>query len=154
MKNTIIKISVTIFVCLAFMFSAFVTLAETTKGKTITVEVSVDSSLLPDNASEWPLYVYAAKPNTRLPLSSFKGKLSDLPLKVTLDESMFLLPHLTIKDADEVVVVAKASKNKDPHKKSAEDLIVFSEVLSFKADNSLAIKLNINQKDRSVKNSD
>jgi len=116
--------------------------------KTIEVQVNIDESLVPDNAGNWPLYVYAARPNTRMPLSSFKGKFSDLPIKITLDETMYLLPELTLKDAEEVVVVAKVSKSLDPHKKSPEDLIGFSEVLSFKGTNSHQIELEIDQRDK------
>ena len=150
-RYVVTKIGFALLVGMAFMLSAFITLADSSSPKSIEVEVSVDASLLPINAEQWPLYVYAARPNTRLPLSSFKGKLSDLPLTVTLDESMFLLPELTLKDAEEVVVVAKASKNKDPHKKSPQDLIVFSDIVSFSDDNALTVKLEINQRDDSVK---
>ncbi|WP_281556829.1 hypothetical protein [Thalassomonas sp. RHCl1] len=108
--------------------------------RTITVQVNIAQNLLPDDAENWTLYVYAAKPNTRLPLANFKGKLSQLPGEVLLDESMYLLPHLTLRQAEEVVIVAKASKSKNPHKKSAEDIIGYSGALSF----SLADKLEAN----------
>ncbi len=116
--------------------------------KIITVSVSVDKSLAQSAEPNWPLYVYAARPNTRLPLSTFKGKFSDLPLTLTLDETMYLLPELTLKDATEVVVVAKVSKNLDPHKKTNNDLIGFSSVLSFSNGNQQAIDLKIDQKDK------
>lgn len=120
--------------------------------KSIEVKVDVSKSLIPENADNWPLYVYAARPNTRMPLSSFKGKFSDLPINITLNESMYLLPELTLKDAEEVVVVAKVSKSLDPHKKSAEDLIGFSEVLSFKDSKTHQIVLTIDQNDRQHSN--
>lgn len=120
--------------------------------KSIEVNVDVSKSLIPENAENWPLYVYAARPNTRMPLSSFKGKFSDLPLKIALNESMYLLPELTLKDAEEVIVVAKVSKSLDPHKKSTEDLIGFSGILSFKDSKTHKIVLTIDQNDQQQSN--
>jgi len=104
---------------------------EAAPARKINVDVSVAAELMPDDAEQWILYVYAARPDTRLPLSNYKGKLSELPKQVTLTESMYLLPHLTLKQAEEVVVIAKATKSKNPHQKSAEDLIGYSAKLSF-----------------------
>lgn len=100
--------------------------------KAITVNIAIDENLVPNNANDWSLYVYAALPNTRTPLSFHKTTLDKLPLEITLDESMFLLPTHTIKDVNEVVVVAKASKSEDAHKKSDADLIGISKNISFK----------------------
>jgi len=104
---------------------------ESAPARKINVDVSVAAELMPEDAEQWILYVYAARPDTRLPLSNFKGKLSELPKQVTLTESMYLLPHLTLKQAEEVVVIAKATKSKNPHQKSPEDLIGYSAKLSF-----------------------
>lgn|GEM_PF-1213997 len=150
MRYTVLRIGFACLVCLAFLLSAFATLADGSSSKKIFVSVSVDPAILPDNSADWPLYVYAAKPNTRLPLSSFKAKLGDLPLEVTLDESMYLLPHLTLKDADQVVIVAKASKSQDPHKKSPEDLIEISPVVNFEKSAHLSLILQIKHTDSSV----
>ena len=105
--------------------------ATETPMRKIDVDVSIAADLMPDDAELWTLYVYAARPDTRLPLSNFKGKLNDLPKHITLTQSMYLLPHLTLKQADEVVIVAKATKSKNPHQKSAEDLIGYSSKVSF-----------------------
>lgn len=142
MKRVLIVLSLA--AALGFPFLAY-TLGN--ESKLITVSVDIEKSLVPENADNWPLYIYAARPNTRLPLSSFKGKFSDLPITVTLDESMYLLPELTLKDAEEVIVVAKISKNLDPHKKSAQDLIGFSQVVSFKQGLKQKLSLTINQND-------
>ncbi|WDE13518.1 hypothetical protein [Thalassomonas haliotis] len=115
--------------------------------RAIQVQVDIAENLLPKDAEIWTLYVYAAKPDTRLPLANFKGKLSRLPGEVLLDESMYLLPHLTLKQAEEVVIVAKASKSKNPHQKSADDIIGYSGLLSFSSADQLKAKVVIDQHD-------
>ncbi|WDE00762.1 hypothetical protein [Thalassomonas actiniarum] len=115
--------------------------------RAITVQVNIAQHLLPEDADNWTLYVYAAQPNTRLPLANFKGKLSQLPGEVILDESMYLLPHLTLRQAEEVVIVAKASKSKNPHKKSAEDVIGYSGALNFSLADKLEASVTIDQND-------
>ncbi|WDE09170.1 hypothetical protein SG34_030875 [Thalassomonas viridans] len=121
---------------------------EAKKGhRTIAVQVKMAQNLTPVDAELWTLYVYAAKPNTRLPLANFKGKLSQLPTEVLLDESMYLLPHLTLKHTEEVVIVAKASKSKNPHQKSNEDLIGYSGPLSFSSGDKLATSIVIDRHD-------
>ena len=63
----------------------------------VIVDVQIDKAIMPADAENWTLYVYAAKPTTRLPLANYKGKLSELPKKITLTESMYLLPEQTLR---------------------------------------------------------
>lgn len=107
--------------------------AEAHNERKITVEVKIAEDFVPKNIEEWTLYVYAAMPNSRVPLANFKGKLSELPKKVELLESMYLLPHMTLQQADKVVVIAKATTSTDPHKKLAEDIIGYSKPINFSA---------------------
>jgi hypothetical protein len=116
--------------------------------KAITVIVTIDENLIPTNASEWVLYVYAARPNTRIPLSSHKTTLDKLPLEITLDESMFILPAHTMKDVSEVVVIAKASKGEYTHKRNTEDLIGYSKPVSFESGPKQSINVEINENDK------
>ena len=120
----------------------------TDQERMITVDVSIDKNMLPDDAEKWTLYVYAAKPNTRLPLSNFKGKLSQLPMKVELKQNMYLLPHLTLKQAEDVVIVAKATKHKNPHNKDGTDIMGFSPAISFENANKLKAQVTIDQMDK------
>ncbi|TQV88741.1 c-type cytochrome biogenesis protein CcmI/CycH [Aliikangiella coralliicola] len=115
--------------------------------KSLEITVSVKKELMTKSKKDWSLYVYAARPNTRLPLSSFKAKLGDLPMKITLDESMYLLPDLTLKNAQEVIVIAKASESSDPHHKSPNNLIGKSKVLSFSDSQNLSLSIVIDRKD-------
>jgi hypothetical protein len=116
----------------------------------ITVQVSVQADLRPNDAEEWVLYVYASKPGERLPLANFKGKLSQLPSEIVLHQSMYLLPHLTLQQAESVVIVAKATKSKNPHQKSADDIIGYSVPVNFKSGSHQAISMSIDQHDKTI----
>jgi len=135
--------------CLLLPLFAFAAQADESQKdrRTIAVQVKMAPNLAPSDADKWTLYVYAAKPNTRLPLSNFKGKLSQLPAEVLLDESMYLLPHLTLRQAEEVVIIAKASKSKNPHQKSSDDLIGYSGPISFSSGDQLTTNIIIDQHD-------
>lgn len=116
----------------------------------ISVKVELDKTLVPDNSHEWILYVYATKPGARLPLANYKGKLSELPSEIVLLESMYLLPHLTLKQAEQVVIVAKATKSKNPHQKSAEDLIGYSQPITFTSGAHQHVSMAIDQHDKAI----
>ena len=82
-------------------------------------------------SQDWPVYVYAAVPGTKLPLSSYQTKISKLPLTVTLTEEMYLLPTHTMAGHDQLVVVAKISSSGNPHQAGPEDLSGGSDALDF-----------------------
>lgn len=107
----------------------------------ISVAVDILPEMLPADAQDWTVYIYAAKPGSRLPLAALKTKLGKLPISVVLKQSMFLLPTHTLKDFQQVVVSVTASENADPHKHSAKDLIGQSRVLSF--ENTFALDTNV-----------
>jgi hypothetical protein len=116
----------------------------------VTVQVSIQDALIPKDVDEWVLYVYASQPGTRLPLANFKGRLSDLPREVVLHQSMYLLPHLTLQQAESVVIIAKASKSKNPHQKSSQDIIGYSTAVSFKSGPEQMVSMIIDQHDKTV----
>ncbi|KXJ50769.1 MAG: hypothetical protein AXW17_10010 [Colwellia sp. Phe_37] len=119
--------------------------------RSVTVQVDIKQSLMPDDAEQWVLYVYASKPGERMPLANFKGKLSQLPSEIVLHQSMYLLPHLTLQQAENVVIVAKATKSKNPHQKSADDVIGYSVPVSFTSGPHQFISMSIDQHDKTVK---
>lgn len=118
--------------------------------RSVTVQVDVKQSLMPNDAEQWVLYVYASKPGERLPLANFKGKLSQLPSEIILHQSMYLLPHLTLQQAENVVIIAKATKSKNPHQKSADDIIGYSVPVSFTSSPHQTISVSIDQHDKTV----
>jgi len=80
-------------------------------------------------SKDWPVYIYAAVPGTKLPLSSYKTTVSQLPLSVDLTEDMYLLPTHTMAEQEKLIVVLKLSSSGDPHQPGPEDLQVKSRVL-------------------------
>ena len=61
-----------------------------------------------------------------MPLAAFKTTVSELPLEVTLDDSMAMMPQMKLSMFDEVVVNARVSKSGQPTA-SAGDLTSASE---------------------------
>lgn len=113
----------------------------------ISVSIDIDKSLIPKNAEQWTLYIYATKIGERLPLALAKTKLNKLPMTTIINESMYLLPHLTLKQTEEVVIVAKATKSDNPHQKSADDIIGYSAKVSFASGNKQKAVVTINKRD-------
>lgn len=116
----------------------------------ITVQVNIAPELMPNDADDWVLYVYASKPGARLPLANFKGKLSQLPSEIVLHQSMYLLPHLTLQQAENVVIVAKATKSKNPHQKSPDDIIGYSTPVNFQSGPHQSVTMSIDQHDKAL----
>ncbi len=116
----------------------------------VTVQVNISPELMPNDADDWVLYVYASKPGARLPLANFKGKLSQLPSEVVLHQSMYLLPHLTLQQAENVVIVAKATKSKNPHQKSSDDIIGYSTPVNFATGPHQSVTMSIDQHDKAL----
>lgn len=116
----------------------------------IIVKVDIQEDLIPSDAEQWVLYVYASKPGARLPLANFKGKLSQLPSEIVLHQSMYLLPHLTLQQAEHVVIIAKATKSKNPHQKSSADIIGYSSAVSFSSGPEQNVSMTIDQHDKTV----
>lgn len=104
---------------LVLLFSAWQVQAE--EMRRIEVQVSVDKAVQSGMKPEWPVYIYAAAPGSRIPLASTKLNVSDLPATVLLTEEMYVLPQFTLKGISQVELVAKVSTTGDPHKKGPED---------------------------------
>lgn len=80
-------------------------------GRSIRVSVDLDPALASGVAPEDILFVYArAAQGPRMPLAITRVTASELPLTVTLDESMAMMPNLTLATFDQVTVEARISK--------------------------------------------
>jgi len=88
----------------------------------IKVKVSLADELKAEAHPKWPVYIYAAAPGSRVPLASFRTEVDQLPMVVTLDETMYVLPQFTLKGAEKVELVAKISAAGDPHKTGPQDM--------------------------------
>ena len=113
----------------------------------ITVDVAIEQTLMPKDAKDWILYIYASQPDARVPLALAKTTLDKLPMTTTLNESMYLLPHLTLKQAEDIVIIAKATKSDNPHRKSKEDMIGYSQSVSFASGSHQTTQVTINNQD-------
>ncbi|MDK2598280.1 c-type cytochrome biogenesis protein CcmI [Pseudoalteromonas obscura] len=84
--------------------------ASDANGPELSVRVHLDDKLkaqLPDNAT---LFVFAKAANgPRMPLAVQKLTVFNLPLDVTLNDSMAMLPDLKLSNFDEVVITARIS---------------------------------------------
>ncbi len=80
--------------------------------KALTVTVSLDASLKNQAAPEDTLFVFArAAQGPRMPLAIVRKQVKDLPLTVTLDDSMAMTPAATLSKFPQVVVGARVSKS-------------------------------------------
>ncbi|MDH3715266.1 MAG: c-type cytochrome biogenesis protein CcmI [Gammaproteobacteria bacterium] len=81
-------------------------------GKSIRVSVDLDPALASQVAPGDTLFVYArATEGPRMPLAITRVTASDLPLTVTLDESMAMMPNMTLANFEQVTVEARISKS-------------------------------------------
>ena len=116
-----------------------VTVTHADSGRVIHVKLSLDDGAA--FSQDWPVYVYASAPGSKLPLSSARLKLSELPTTVVLTEAMYVLPTLTMKDQQALVVTAKVSSNEDVHKTGPEDSYSQSLVLQVDGPSRRAVEL-------------
>jgi hypothetical protein len=106
-----------------------VSLSYANSGRVIQVNLSVQEGVT--FSQDWPVFVYVSAPGSKLPLSSTRVKLSELPATVVLTEAMYVLPGMTMKGHQELVVTAKVSSSSDVHEKGPEDSYSLSPVLQF-----------------------
>lgn len=116
-----------------------VTVTHADSGRVIHVKLSLEDGA--KFSQDWPVFVYASAPGSKLPLSSTQLKLSELPTTVVLTETMYVLPALTMKGHNALVVTAKVSSNEDVHKTGPEDSYSQSPVLQFDGPSRRAVEL-------------
>ena len=81
-------------------------------GKSVTGTVSLAPGLAVQAAPDDTVFVFArAVGGGRMPLAVQRAKVSDLPLKFKLDDSMAMTPAATLSSAAEVIVGARISKS-------------------------------------------
>jgi len=81
-------------------------------GSTITVNVSLAAYLLEKTSPTDTLFIFAKPPSgPPMPLAVVKQQVSDLPITVTLDDSMAMIPTQKISNFNHVLVSARISKS-------------------------------------------
>lgn len=103
--------------------------------------VSIDKAMLEKASANDTVFIFAkAKSGPPMPLAAYKTTVSALPLEVTLDDSMAMMPQMKLSLFDEVVVNARVSKSGQPSAMPG-DLTSKSELV--KLDGTVGIELTI-----------
>ena len=86
--------------------------AEKTAITQLTVNVSIDESLLKNVAKNDTVFIFArALKGPPMPLAVVRKQVKDLPVEVTLDDTMAMMPNMKISSFEKVHVVARISKS-------------------------------------------
>ena len=80
-------------------------------GTAIDVHVNLASTLLDKTNPEDTVFIFArASEGPRMPLAIVRKQVKDLPVKVTLDDSMAMTPGMTLSKFKQVIIGARVSK--------------------------------------------
>jgi len=110
-------------------------------GPGLTVNVILADRLAAGLDGSETLFVFArAAQGPPMPLAVTRGHVSDLPLTVTLDDSMAMAPGMKLSNFDLVVVGARISMNGAPTASSG-DLQGFSEPVATTGDNAVNVAI-------------
>jgi cytochrome c-type biogenesis protein CcmH len=108
----------------------------------VTVEVSLASELKPSASPSDTLFIYAqALTGPKMPLAIVRKQVSDLPVKVTLDDSTAMMPAMKLSNFGEVKLLARISKSGQAVKQ-AGDLIGTVENAAVSGANGYKIIIN------------
>jgi len=79
-------------------------------GHAITVTVALDPALAAQTAPESTVFIFArAVQGPRMPLAIMRQQVKDLPVTVTLDDSLAMSPAMTLSKFDQVTIGARVS---------------------------------------------
>jgi len=89
--------------------------------QSIQVKVALSSEFLAKVDPNTTLFIYArASEGPPMPLAVHKGLAKDLPITVTLDDSMAMMPQMTLSSFPKVIVGARLSSNGQPQGQSGD----------------------------------
>lgn len=87
----------------------------------ISVAVDLSADFKEKVSADDVVFIYAkAMSGPPMPLAAVKHKVSDLPVKVQLDDSMAMMPNLVLSSFDKFIVGARVSKSGSPIGKSGD----------------------------------
>ncbi len=89
--------------------------------QSIQVKVALSSEFLTNVDPNTTLFIYArASEGPPMPLAVHKGLAKDLPVTVTLDDSMAMVPQMTLSSFPKVIIGARLSSNGQPQGQSGD----------------------------------
>lgn len=117
--------------------------AAATSGPRLTIEVDIAPELAARLASTDVLYVFArAAEGPRMPLALQRLPGAKFPLTVTLDDSMAMMPSMTLSSAPQVVVGARVSKTGVANAQSGDLEIISAPLAPATQDGPLRLVIN------------
>ncbi|MES9970405.1 MAG: c-type cytochrome biogenesis protein CcmI [Candidatus Thiodiazotropha sp.] len=97
------------------------TAAAAASGKSLKVEISLSPEMQDKAKPNDLLFIYAkATSGPPMPLAAVRKKVSDLPLSISLDDSMAMLPQMTLSKFPKVSVGARISLSGSPTAQSGD----------------------------------
>ena len=105
------------------------------------VKVSIDQSMLKKVSMDDTVFIFAKAENgPPMPLAVVRKQVKDLPLQVTLDDSMAMLPNMKLSSFEKVTVTARVSKSGKPLLQKGD---LYSQEKSIKLPNTGSINIKI-----------
>ena len=94
---------------------------KTTAATSLKVKVSIDQSMLKNVSMDDIVFIFAkAISGPPMPLAVVRKQVKDLPLQVTLDDSMAMIPTMKISGFEKVNIIARVSKTGTPKAQSGD----------------------------------
>ena len=117
------------------------TAAEKKSITSLNVSVSIDKKLLKHVSANDTVFIFAKAVNgPPMPLAVVRKQVKDLPLEVVLDDSMAMVPSMTLSSFDQVQISARVSKSGQPRAQSGD---IQSEAQIVKSNKKETINLTI-----------
>ncbi len=108
----------------------------------IDVQVSMDDAIKAQVNSQDTLFIYAkALTGPPMPLAIVRKQVADLPIAVTLDDTMAMMPNMKISSFDQVKVMARISKSGTAMQQKG-DFVGELELLELAGKTSVVIVIN------------
>lgn len=127
----------------SFNVAAKAAAEEPTPSVAIKAWVSLDDAVASKVQPQDTVFIFAkAASGPPMPLAAFKTTVADLPMEVTLDDSLAMMPQMKLSAFEQVVVSARISKSGQPMA-SAGDLS--SDEQPVTVDGTVAVNLSINK---------
>lgn len=115
----------------------------TASGVALKVTVSLDAALQDKASPEDTVFIFArAVAGPPMPLAAVRKQVSDLPVTVTLDDSMAMMPEMKLSNFIEVKIGARISKSGSPTAQSGD---LQGEVTPVQTDRKAVTQVSINQ---------